>query len=126
MKRLPVFDIVAEDWWEYTHEDEPYVAHVQVGRPRRSEHGDWFCPLRIEGAHDVWNPFSKHRRWKGFKPITGKGPMDALMNALLFSFRLFADFKPRSVAAPIRELEKAAKRRARVKVTAKRRTRARR
>lgn len=124
MKRLPVFDIVAEDWWEYVHGEKPYVAHVSVGRPRRDADGEWSCPLRIEGAHEVWNPFSQHRRWKGFKPITGKGPMDALMNALLFSFRLFGDLKPRSVAAPIRELEKAARRRAKLK--SKRRSRARR
>lgn len=111
MKRMPVFDVVAEDWWEYVHDDEPYVAHVSVGRPRRDEAG-WAAPLKIEGAHEVWNPFSKHKRWKGWKPISGTGPMDALMNALMFAFRLFSELKPKSVAAPIRELEKAAKRRA--------------
>ncbi len=124
MKRLPVFDIVAEDWWEYVYDEQPYVAHVQVGRPRRDADGEWVCPLRIEGAHEVWNPFSKHRRWKGFRPIAGKGPMDALMNALLFAFRLFGELKPRSVAAPIRELEKAARRK--LKPRAKRRRSARR
>jgi hypothetical protein len=109
MKRLPVFDVVAEDWWEYTWEDSVYVAHVSVGRPRKGDEG-WSCPLRIEGAHEVWNPFSQHRRWKGWKPIAGTGPFDALMNALLFAFRLFAERKPRSVAAPIRELERAERR----------------
>jgi hypothetical protein len=108
--RLPVFDVVAEDWWEYTHEGQVYVAHVALGRPRCVEER-WSCPLRIEGAHEVWNPFSKHKRWKGWKPIPGEGPFDAVMNAMLFAFRLFAEFKPKSVAARVRELEKAAKRR---------------
>lgn len=108
MKRLPVFDVVAEDWWEYVHEEQTYVAHVAVGRPARVEH-EWSAPLRIDGAHEVWNPFSKHKRWKGWKAISGAGPMDALMNALLFAFRLFADFKPISVAWKIRELEKSGK-----------------
>lgn len=109
MKRLPVFDVVAEDWWEYTHEEQPYVAHVALGRPHKADHG-WACPLRIDGAHDVWNPFSKHKRWKGWKPIAGAGPMDAMMNAMLFAFRLFSEFKPKSVAPTIRELELAARR----------------
>ena len=109
MSRLPVFDIVAEDWWEYHHDEQIYVAHVAVGRPRRID-DEWTAPLRIDGAHEVWNPFSKHKRWKGWKPISGQGPMDALMNAMLLAFRLFAEFKPKSVAAPIRELEKAGRR----------------
>ncbi|MBK7860945.1 MAG: hypothetical protein IPJ65_20540 [Archangiaceae bacterium] len=109
MSRLPVFDVVAEDWWEYTHEEQVYVAHVAIGRPRRGDDG-WTCPLRIEGAHEVWNPFSMHKRWKGWKAIPGQGPFDAMMNALMFAFRLFGELTPRSVAAPIRALEKAAKR----------------
>lgn len=124
MKRLPVFEVVADDWWEYAHDEQTYVAHVSIGRPRRGEDG-WFAPLKIEGAHAVWNPFSKHKRWQGWKPISGTGPMDALMNALLFSFRMFSDFKPRSVAGPIRELEKVEKRRAALR-GGKRRGRARR
>ena len=111
MKKLPVFDIVAEDWWEYAHDSKPFVAHVAVGRPWRDEDGQWACPLRIEGAHEVWNPFSKHKRWRGWKPIPGVGPLDAVMNALLFASRLFAEFKPRSVANKIRELDKASRKR---------------
>jgi hypothetical protein len=110
MKRRPVFDVIAEDWWEYHHNDQLYVAHVSLGRAARDENG-WSCPLRIEGAHEIWNPFSKHKRWTGWRPIQGVGPLDAVMNAMLFAFRMFAEFHPKSVAAPIRELEKAAKRR---------------
>lgn len=124
MKRLPVFDVVAEDWWEYEHEGQPYVAHVALGRPFRGESA-WSCPLRIEGAHDVWNPFSSNKRWKGWKAITGSGPMDALMNALMLAGRMFADFKPRSVAAPIEHMKKTERQRARFK-RAKPRSRARR
>lgn len=113
MKRLPVFDVIAEDWWEYEHDGKPYVAHVSLGRPRRAD-DEWSCPLRIDGAHDVWNPFSSQKRWTGWKPISGKGPMDALMNALMLAYRMFSDFKPRSVAAPIAHLEKAVKQRARL------------
>lgn len=111
MKRLPVFDVVAEDWWEYEHEGQPYVAHVSVGRPRRDDDGAWVSPLKVEGAHAVWNPFSS-QRWKGWKPIEGMGPLDALMNALMLSFKLFKDHAPRSVAGPIRELERPTKLRA--------------
>ena len=126
MKRLPVFDVIAEDWWEYEHEGQPYVAHVSLGRPRRGD-GVWSCPLRIEGAHDIWNPFSSNKRWKGWKPITGSGPMDALMNALMLAGRMFADFKPRSVAAPIRHIEKVERQRARrLKRPTRKRSRARR
>jgi hypothetical protein len=107
---LPVFDVVAEDWWEYVHGDQTYVAHVSVGRPRRDDRDQWSCPLRIDGAHDTWNPFSRHKRWRGWKPIEGTGPLDAMMNAMIFAFRLFAELKPRSVAAKVRALEKAAKR----------------
>ena len=44
-------------------------------------------------------------------PIPGIGPLDAVMNALLFASRLFSEFKPRSVANKIRELDKASRRR---------------
>lgn len=120
MKRLAVFDVIAEDWWEYEHDGKPYVAHVSLGRPRRGD-DEWSCPLRIEGAHEVWNPFSKHKRWTGWKPIAGIGPMDALQNALLFAFRMFAEFRPKSVAAPMHELEKAVRRRARLSPKKKKR-----
>jgi hypothetical protein len=122
MSRRPVFDVVAEDWWEYHHNDQPYVAHVSLGRPSQNEDG-WYCPLRVAGAHDVWNPFSKHKRWVGWRPIQGAGPLDAVMNALLFAFRMFAEFHPTSVAASVGELEKSARRKLKKKPRARGRAR---
>lgn len=49
------------------------VARVELGTPQQlpnDRHGDWFCPVFIEG----WTPH--------VIPAMGIGPLDSLMNAV--------------------------------------------
>jgi hypothetical protein len=65
--------VVAEDLFEYRRLGKKRVARVAVGRPTPDPSGrDWYCPLLFE--HEL----------KGWLPVYGVGPVDALANALTF------------------------------------------
>jgi hypothetical protein len=78
-----VEDVVAEDLWEYRHLGQKRVARVAVGRPTPDPSGgDWYCPLFFE--HEL----------RGWLPVYGVGPVDALANALTVVRKLFDALAP--------------------------------
>jgi hypothetical protein len=92
MKRVPVFNPVAEERWEYQHAGQTWVVHLAIGRPFTDRSGEWFCPLKVDGAHQ--------KTWRGWKPIAGKSPFDAVMNALLLASRMLHGLSPRPMPMP--------------------------
>lgn len=96
--------LVAEDWWEYRRHGKKVISRVAVAQPQPHPSGrDWYCPLLFEHVMPGW------------KAIYGVGPIDSLMNALMFVNRFFHEFSPgpRGGSPPLKKRGKAKSKRSR-------------
>lgn len=76
-------DCIAEDVWAFKDGDRDRAVRVRVGRPfplPDDPNGDWCCPVLVD---ELTN---------GVRCVYGVGPIDALINAAIFTKGLFSRF----------------------------------